>query len=162
MAVRMLSVLSLFVVMITIPFGRSQSSCSAEVSACFEDDVCSSCTTLIQGLIEAGSIDTQVTECGEFYVVLCSLVDTDECDVTNEMLISLAGCILEEEYGCSDFTSCEDVTGMVGTASPTATPTAAPSNLIFSDDDSDSGASPGVVASAMASVLGILVALFVV
>lgn len=164
----MVSVLRLLMVMVMIPFGRSQTSCTSEATLCFADDVCSSCADVIQSLIESGSIDTDVTDCDEFSVRLCSMVDTDECDITNEVLLSLAQCVLEEEYGCSGFTTCDDIPDMSGTDSPTAAPTSAPTaSPDYGTDNQpsgryDSGASAGVMASSIAALLGTLAALFVV
>lgn len=156
----MSSVLSLLLVMITFAFSRSQSlaSCSAEVAICYDDTDCTSCADLLQGLVESGSIDTDITSCPAFFAGICTAVDTDECDVNNIYLLDFARCIVEDQFGCSGFTTCADYTGV--SVAPTATPTAAP--IAAPTHAPTSGANDGVTASATTALLGTVAALVMV
>eukprot|EP00752_Nemacystus_decipiens_P003685 g3395.t1 len=99
-------------------------SCPMDVVSCLANDECNSCVDLLQDTGILGDIDFQL--CGELYAGMCKTAESVGCNADNEELGELFACIFQDNFGCDDFTTCEDATAGLATDAPAAAPSAAP------------------------------------
>jgi len=88
-------------------------SCPVELFSCLADSECDACLDdLGDAGLTVGGFDFEL--CSELYANVCVTAGSVGCDTDNPELADLLMCVADDQYGCNDFTTCEEAIAASG------------------------------------------------
>lgn len=93
----------------------------------------------------------------------CSVIESIDCNITNANIEAFVGCVVAEEFSCTDFVSCSaaaNSTQTVASVTPAPMMTAAPTDMTANQDISGVSRTVAAAATRTAMVFACGLALF--
>ncbi len=88
-------------------------SCPIELFSCLANPECDACLDALGDAgLTVGGLDFEL--CSELYADVCVTASRVGCDTDNSELADLLMCVAEDQYGCTDFTTCEEAIAASG------------------------------------------------
>lgn len=88
-------------------------SCPVDLFSCLANTECDACLDALGDAgLTVGGFDFEL--CSELYADVCVTAGSIGCDTDNPELADLLTCVAEDQYGCNDFTTCEEAIAASG------------------------------------------------